>query len=109
MAVVMKSKKNLVMAIFAFMTLAFISTRWLDNKFREPRVQSKELQNITPQGTLKTLAKGIIESYTNVKLIFVAKSKDKSTLCRLSDEKWCMDWSRLQSGFYQIRVSLQSG
>ena len=58
MASVIKSKITLVTTIFAFMTLAFISTRCLDNKFREPRVQSKELQKIAPRGTLKTLAIG---------------------------------------------------
>ena len=109
MALVRLTKTYLVMAIFSFLLLTFMCTRWLEIALFQQRAQSKVLQKMEPQGTLKTLAKGIIESYTNVKLIFVEKSKDKSTLCRLSDEKWCMDWSRLQSGFYQIRVSLQSG
>ena len=107
MALVRLNKTYLVMAIFSFLLLTFMCTRWLEIALFQQRAQSKVLQKMEPQGTLKTLATGIIESYTNVKL--VEKSKDQSTLCRLSDEKWCMDWSRLQSGFYQIRVSLQSG
>ena len=109
MALVRLNKTYHVVAIFSFLLLTFVCKKWLERALFQQRAQSKVLQKMEPQGTLKTLATGIIESYTNVKLIFVEKSKYQSSLCRLSDEKWCMDWSRLLFVFYQIRVSLQLG